>query len=177
MLQFGKYCLAAALIGGTCFAFAQEPTHSTASAIVTAVPTKDVNNIALGTPVNFISFFSISPDSAGGTSAAFTVPTGKRLITQYVSVQCDLPAGGDAIGNLESNQDNPGTPSLLSTFVPMRSVPLPSKGLVAVRSVGGTPLQQVFDEDRSVNLVVNRTIVNGTASCFGGFAGYLVPKP
>lgn len=178
MFLFGRYFIAAAaLMGPASFIFAQPQGSLAVSAQVQAIPTQDVRSIAVSTPVNFTASFTIGQNVFGGESGFFQVPADKRLIMQYVSMECDMPGGGEARGKILSDQDHPGASSFLGVFVPMSSVPLPVRGAGAVRSTGGTPAQIVFDPNRTVQLVVDRTNGNGTASCFVGFSGYLVPKP
>ena len=131
---------------------------------VQAVPMKDVNHIALATPVNFTDSFTIGSNVFGGESKFFVVPINQRLVIQYVSAECDLFSGGDAVAKLASDQDHPNAVSFLGVFVPMRSVPFPALASGANRSTGGTPAQLVF------------TQIARFRSMLIGPMGYLVPR-
>ncbi len=154
------------------------PTVNVGNTTSSPVPTKDQYNLALATPVSFTASFTMDPNIFGGESSVYTVPDNKRLVIQYVSMQCDLPGSADAIGKLASSQGlPPGSTAFMGVFVPMRSVPYPAIGAGHVLSIGGTPAEVLFDGGTSVQIDVDRTNGTDIALCFVGFTGYLIAVP
>jgi hypothetical protein len=142
-----------------------------------AVPVKDLTSIATATAVNFTASFNLTANVFGAASSFYQVPANRRLVMQYVSMECDLPGSGEATGKIQSDQDHPGGTSFLGVFVPMKAMPFPAQGVGVNRAAGGTPVNLLFDAGRLIQLAVERNNGTGTGSCFVGFAGYLVPLP
>ncbi len=105
------------------------------------------------------------------------LPPDRRLVMQYLSMQCRFPGSGEGVGRLISDQGHPNSFSFMGVFVPMKSVPDPVSGPGHNLSVGGTPAQVLFDAGTLIQIAVDRTNGTDTAFCFTGFTGYLIPVP
>jgi hypothetical protein len=100
------------------------------------------------------------------TSIGYTIPTGKRLVVEHVSVRANVPSGQRVRGNLVTpSTPYPGTPS----------IPFSWQGNFSGQDllVGSLPMRAYVDG--KVTLTVLRNSSSGSGNWQATIIGYLIP--
>lgn len=121
---------------------------------------------AVSTPVQQQASRTLGPFASEDTFAIFTVPSGKRLIIEYASLFCSLPAGQMIAGSIQT------TASGTAAQHAMTASPT-SAGLIPFTGVGLLVRLQA-DSATVVNFGIERSDSAGFARCSESFSGVLV---
>ena len=107
--------------------------------------------------------FSLPPGGVFQQMGFFTVPAGKRLVIEYVSGQCNLPAGQTFWVQLVT----PG--SFINT-----SQSNPASSVNASSATLGHVVRKYVDQGATLLVSVFRSDTTGSGSCFVSVEGHLV---
>src|SRR4029450_13690677 len=99
-------------------------------------------------------------------TAAYSIPSGKRLTIEHTSVVCSHDTVKEAYGALVAN-------GAALTYFQTHSFPIENG--TSSKSVGATPLSAIVDGG-SIWVYAGRSASNGTSSCYITIAGYLTDR-
>jgi hypothetical protein len=131
------------------------------------VPIMDVNHAMQPVQAGFVNF-SILNGQIFGFTTLYTVGASKRLVIEYVSIYCSLPANqvlsgfvATVVGGVSAAHLVPNSPAAI--------VPQP----ITTANAGG-PVRLYADPGTSVSVQASRQDNVGLVICFASFSGQLV---